>query len=181
MLIEGRFAFSLFRKSWWDNALKTPIFKEEFSKIYKTLKEKELDEFALSLEFASYNFLILFKNQIEYKLGSTMIKYSKIKYGLLKLPFVLAKIALKYKIAKIIYELLSLYNPKFKEDNVEQILQRYEKHWQILKAKEHLSYRFGVALIKAHKTWYKGGYIKLFKELKAIKKDFYDKEAICLN
>ncbi|MCH5335968.1 MAG: hypothetical protein J1D99_00975 [Campylobacter sp.] len=64
---------------------------------------------------------------------------------LLKLSFTLAKIAIKYKIAKIIYEILSFYHPKFRSDIVEQILQRYKNYSEILNAKEYLSYRFGVS------------------------------------
>ncbi len=36
--------------------------------------------------------------------------------------------------------------------------------------KNHLSYKLGNALIKAHKQWYKGGYIKFIFEAIKIKK-----------
>ena len=36
--------------------------------------------------------------------------------------------------------------------------------------KNHLSYKLGNALIKAHKNWYKGGYIKFIFEAIKIKK-----------
>ncbi|MBX7491159.1 hypothetical protein [Helicobacter turcicus] len=42
--------------------------------------------------------------------------------------------------------------------------------------KEHLSYKLGSALIKAHKAWYKGGYIKFFFELYKIRKEFKEKQ-----
>lgn len=108
-----------------------------------------------------------------------MIKYSKMKQGYLRLPFVLAKLAIKYKIAKIIYEFLSFYNPKFKANNIKQILKKHEN--DLVKMKEHLSYKLGVALIKAHKAWYKGGYIRLFREIEIIKKDFYHKRGYASN
>ena len=40
-----------------------------------------------------------------------------------------------------------------------------------LKLKNHLSYKLGQALIKANKTWYKGGYIKFIFEAIRIKKE----------
>ena len=40
-----------------------------------------------------------------------------------------------------------------------------------LKLKNHLSYKLGQALIKANKTWYKGGYIKFIFEVIKIKKE----------
>ena len=39
-----------------------------------------------------------------------------------------------------------------------------------LNIKNHLSYKLGNALIKAHKNWYKGGYIKFIFEAIKIKK-----------
>ena len=41
--------------------------------------------------------------------------------------------------------------------------------------KNHLSYKLGVALIQAHKQWYKGGYIKFIFEAIKIKKDHKSK------
>ncbi|EOH2861693.1 hypothetical protein ACLZ8W_001624, partial [Campylobacter jejuni] len=35
--------------------------------------------------------------------------------------------------------------------------------------KNHLSYKLGQALIKANKTWYKGGYIKMLFEIRELK------------
>ncbi|RAZ53803.1 hypothetical protein CHL10074_08660, partial [Campylobacter hyointestinalis subsp. lawsonii] len=37
--------------------------------------------------------------------------------------------------------------------------------------KNHLSYKLGNAFIKAHKSWYKGGYIKFIFEAIKIKKE----------
>ena len=41
--------------------------------------------------------------------------------------------------------------------------------------KNHLSYKLGVALIQAHKQWYKGGYIKFIFEAIKINKDHKSK------
>ncbi|MDY6134479.1 MAG: hypothetical protein SPI11_02200, partial [Campylobacter lanienae] len=37
--------------------------------------------------------------------------------------------------------------------------------------KNHLSYKLGTAFIKAHKSWYKGGYIKFIFEAIKIKNE----------
>ena len=44
-----------------------------------------------------------------------------------------------------------------------------------LNIKNHLSYKLGNALIKAHKQWYKGGYIKFMFEAIKINKDHKSK------
>lgn len=43
------------------------------------------------------------------------------------------------------------------------------------KFKNHLSYKLGEALIRAHKNWYKGGYFKLIFDIIKIKKEFKNK------
>ncbi|PHY90698.1 sugar transferase, partial [Campylobacter vulpis] len=49
-------------------------------------------------------------------------------------------------------------------------LKQCEDYQQGLECKFHLSYLLGSALIKASKAWYKGGYLKLFKDIKGAKK-----------
>ena len=44
-------------------------------------------------------------------------------------------------------------------------------HQKALKFKNHLSYKLGEALIRANKTWYKGGYVKFIFELIRINKE----------
>ena len=97
-----------------------------------------------------------------------MIRHSKRNY--LLLGWILFKVVLQYKISQKPYGILSTYNPRL--DNLEATLRIYADNPLILKCKNHLSYRLGVALICAHKTWYKGGYIKFFKEVKKIKAQF---------
>lgn len=82
------------------------------------------------------------------------------------MSWILVKTALKHKFAKKVYGILSAYNPRL--DNVEVILAIYAENPLILKCKKHLTYRLGSALIEAHMTWYKGGYIKFFSEIKRI-------------
>ncbi|EAJ6134965.1 galactosyltransferase, partial [Campylobacter lari] len=40
-------------------------------------------------------------------------------------------------------------------------LEDYPDYKEALKEKECLTYKLGQALIKANKTWYKGGYVKM--------------------
>lgn len=168
-LSKGKIRLSLFREKWWENALQTPIFQEEFMLILKNLERRELEEFALNSISPLRDLEEIFKNtSLEYKLGSVMIKYSNRNY--FYLTWILLKVALWHKIAQKIYGILSAYNPRL--ENLEVILEVYSDNPLILKCKKHLSYRLGVALIEAHKAWYKGGYIKLFDKIKRIQNDF---------
>ncbi|ECS0828911.1 TPA: sugar transferase, partial [Campylobacter coli] len=38
-----------------------------------------------------------------------------------------------------------------------------------------LTYKLGEALIKANKTWYKGGYVKMLFEVRKLKREFKEK------
>ncbi|EGT0710976.1 alpha-2,3-sialyltransferase, partial [Campylobacter coli] len=49
-------------------------------------------------------------------------------------------------------------------------LENYPDYKEALKLKNHLSYKLGQALIKANKTWYKGGYVKMWFEVGKLKK-----------
>jgi len=51
-------------------------------------------------------------------------------------------------------------------------LETYSDYNEALKVKKHLSYKLGESLIKADKTWYKGGYIKFFFEMLKLIKEF---------
>ncbi|HEB7556514.1 TPA: hypothetical protein RZH79_001732, partial [Campylobacter coli] len=51
-------------------------------------------------------------------------------------------------------------------------LESYPDYKEALKFKNHLSCKLGQALIKANKTWYKGGYIKLIFEIRKLKREF---------
>ena len=53
----------------------------------------------------------------------------------------------------------------------EKIKELETNHQKALKLKNHLSYKLGQALIKANKTWYKGGYVKFIFELIRINKE----------
>ncbi|KQI13744.1 alpha-2,3-sialyltransferase, partial [Campylobacter coli CVM 41970] len=72
------------------------------------------------------------------------------------MPFVLSYIHDKHKQEQKIYQ------EKIKKDPSLKLppLENYPDYKEALKLKNHLSYKLGQALIKANKTWYKGGYVK---------------------
>ncbi|HED1014904.1 TPA: alpha-2,3-sialyltransferase, partial [Campylobacter jejuni] len=51
-------------------------------------------------------------------------------------------------------------------------LESYPDYQEALKLKNHLSYKLGQALIKANKTWYGGGYVKMLFEINKIKSTY---------
>ena len=66
-------------------------------------------------------------------------------------------------------EIKSLKEALFKkEKDISSLEINYQKAKNI---KNHLSYKLGTAFIKAHKSWYKGGYIKFIFEAIKIKKE----------
>ncbi|ARR03833.1 MULTISPECIES: acyltransferase [Campylobacter] len=110
-------------------------------------------------------------NSLEYRLGYSMIENSKSILGILKLPFVLIDIVIKYQKEQKIYKENIKHNPNLKRLELEA----YSDYKDALRLKNHLSYNLGKALIQANKNWYKGGYIKFIFEVIKIKKD-YSKE-----
>lgn len=85
------------------------------------------------------------QTQLAYKLGRVMVE-NKGFLGILGLPFVLSYIAKKHKL-----------NEALPCDESE---------------KQIFSYQLGLALIKAHKAWYKGGYVWFMFEIFRLKKKF---------
>ncbi|HGQ6570543.1 TPA: alpha-2,3-sialyltransferase, partial [Campylobacter coli] len=54
-------------------------------------------------------------------------------------------------------------------------LENYPDYKEALKEKECFTYKLGEALIKANKTWYKGGYVKMWFEIGKLKREFKEK------
>ncbi|EAK0950362.1 sulfotransferase family protein [Campylobacter lari] len=106
------------------------------------------------------------QNQLSYKLGQAMIVNSKSFLGYIRMPFVLSYIKDKYKQEQ------KTYQEKIKKDPFLKLppLESYPDYKEALKLKNHLSYKLGQALIQANKTWYKGGYVKLWFEVIRLKK-----------
>ncbi|MCV3406114.1 hypothetical protein L8T94_03065 [Campylobacter lari] len=105
------------------------------------------------------------QNQLSYKLGQAMIVNSKSILGYIRMPFVLSYIKDKHKQEQKIYQEKIKKDPSLKLPPLED----YPDYQEALKEKECLTYKLGQALIQANKTWYKGGYIKLWFEIKRLK------------
>ncbi|HFU2596660.1 TPA: hypothetical protein ACH5K9_000621 [Campylobacter jejuni] len=111
------------------------------------------------------------QNQLSYKLGQAMIANSKSILGYIRMPFVLSYIKDKHKQEQKIYQEKIKKDPSLKLPPLES----YPDYQEALKLKNHLSYKLGQALIKANKTWYKGGYVKLLFEIRKLKREFRNK------
>ena len=91
-------------------------------------------------------------NHLSYKLGKAMIENSKSILGYIRMPYVLS-------------------NPNLKLPKLES----YKDYKEALKEKECFTYKLGEALMKADKTWYKGGYVKLWFEAKRLEGEYREK------
>ncbi|EAJ0325754.1 SGNH/GDSL hydrolase family protein [Campylobacter lari] len=111
------------------------------------------------------------QNQLSYKLGQAMIVNSKSFLGYIRMPFVLSYIKDKHKQEQKIYQEKIKKDPSLKLPPLEQ----YSDYQEALKEKQCFTYKLGQALIKANKTWYGGGYIKLLFEIRKLKKEFKKK------
>ncbi|MBX0811586.1 hypothetical protein I7W70_04545, partial [Campylobacter jejuni] len=100
-----------------------------------------------------------------YKLGQAMIINSKSLLGYIRMPFVLSYIKDKHKQEQKIYQEKIKKDPSLKLPPLES----YPDYKEALKEKECLTYKLGEALIKANKTWYKGGYVKMLFEIGKLK------------
>ncbi|ENU2811184.1 glycosyltransferase family 2 protein, partial [Campylobacter coli] len=96
------------------------------------------------------------QNQLSYKLGQTMIVNSKNIFGILFMPVYIISTLLSHKQEQKIYQEKIKKDPSLKLPSLES----YPDYKEALKFKNHLSYKLGQALIKANKTWYKGGYVR---------------------
>ncbi|WP_240694157.1 hypothetical protein [Campylobacter jejuni] len=111
------------------------------------------------------------QNQLSYKLGQAMIINSKSILGYIRMPFVLSYIKDKHKQEQ------KNYQEKIKKDPSLKLppLEDYPDYKEALKEKECLTYKLGEALIRANNNWYGGGYIKLWFEIRKLKREFRKK------
>lgn len=107
-------------------------------------------------------------NHLSYKLGQAMIENSKSLLGYIRMPYVLSYIKDKHKQEQQQYQETIKKNPNLKLPNLES----YPDYQESLKEKECLTYKLGEAFIKANKTRYKGGYVKLWFEIGKLKREF---------
>ncbi|MGI7951776.1 hypothetical protein ACNGH0_06290 [Campylobacter coli] len=112
------------------------------------------------------------QNQLSYKLGQAMIINSKSLLGYIRMPFVLSYIKDKHKQEQ------KNYQEKIKKDPSLKLppLENYPDYKEALKEKECLTYKLGEALIRANNNWYGGGYIKLWFEIRKLKREFRKKD-----
>ncbi|EGO3036573.1 alpha-2,3-sialyltransferase, partial [Campylobacter coli] len=104
------------------------------------------------------------QNQLSYKLGQTMIINSKNIFGILFMPVYIISTLLSHKQEQKIYQEKIKKDPSLKLPPLES----YPDYKEALKEKECLTYKLGESLIKANKTWYKGGYVKLWFEIRKL-------------
>lgn len=104
---------------------------------------------------------------LSYKLGYAIIKNYKSFRGCLKLPFILIVIALKHKREAKFYKCIIQKEPHLKLPP----LSSYEDYKSVIQEKQTFSYRLGSALIKACKTFHKGGLLEFFAVVKEVKKN----------
>ncbi|EJF8305904.1 sugar transferase, partial [Campylobacter jejuni] len=108
------------------------------------------------------------KNHLAYKLGQALIDFKQNGGGYIALFKKLYQIKRQHKKEQKIYQQTIQVFPRLKYPSLETCSD-YE---QALKYKFHLSYMLGEVLIKADKTWYKGGGFKLKNNIKKAKKEF---------
>ncbi|PZT47648.1 hypothetical protein B6S12_07910 [Helicobacter valdiviensis] len=146
------------------------ILSLDCSKMYINIREKlqskKLGFNLLSFQTKYGTAKARIQNQLSYKIGQALIANSKSLLGYIRMPFVLSYIKDKHKQEQKIYQ------EKIKKDPSAKLppLEAYPDYKEALKEKECYAYKLGEAFIKAHKTWYKGGYLKFyFKEVLIIK------------
>lgn len=109
------------------------------------------------------------QNQLPYKLGKALIMNSKNFLGYLSLPYILLGITLLHKQEKKAYRAKIEENPNLTLPP----LKDYPDYNAACKEKNCFTYKLGEAFMKAHKTWYKGGYLKFyFKDMPRLKREF---------
>ena len=110
-------------------------------------------------------------NHLSYKLGQAMIENSKSILGYIRMPYVLSYIKEQHNQEQKQYQEQIKKNPNLKLPKLES----YKDCKEALKEKECFTYKLGEALMKADKTWYKGGYVKLWFEAKRLEREYREK------
>ncbi|MCV3526351.1 hypothetical protein L8Y03_05000 [Campylobacter lari] len=162
-----------------DNEIKLIQMQNLQTTLDKTIKEKDNIINSQSTQLNQIQSKLFFQtkygtakqriqNQLSYKLGQAMIINSKSLLGYIKMPTILLSILLSYNQEQKIYKVKITKDPSLKLPSLES----YPDYQEAIKLKNHLSYKLGQALIKANKTWYGGGYIKLLFEISKLKMEF---------
>ena len=98
----------------------------------------------------------LLKEEIAYRLGSATLSLLKNRKNLLSLPKTLCQIIQNNKESKKAYQ-ANLKNYALDLPNFKSLISQAD----LLKVKQHLSYKLGVCILNAHKMRYLGGYLWL--------------------
>ena len=113
-------------------------------------------------------------NHLSYKLGKAMIENSKSILGYIRMPYVLSYIKEQHNQEQKQYQEQIKKNPNLKLPKLES----YKDYKEALKEKECFTYKLGEALMKADKTWYKGGYIALMFEVGRLNRELKIKKKL---
>ena len=113
-------------------------------------------------------------NHLSYKLGKAMIENSKSILGYIRMPYVLSYIKEQHNQEQKQYQEQIKKNPNLKLPKLES----YKDYKEALKEKECFTYKLGEALMKADKTWYKGGYIALMFEVGRLNRELAKKRKL---
>ena len=92
-------------------------------------------------------------NHLAYKLGQSMIKNSKTFLSYMKMPYILIALSIAHR-----------EEQKIKCNDILPPIESYPDYKEALKEKECFTYKLGLALMKAHKKWYRGGVFSLFSQ-----------------
>ncbi|EPU1614675.1 hypothetical protein ACVUUU_001672 [Campylobacter coli] len=114
------------------------------------------------------------QNHLSYKLGQALIINSKSVLGFLSLPFIILSIVISHKQEQKTYKIKIKKNPNL----ILPPLESYPDYKEAIKEKECFTYKLGETLIKANKTWYKGGIIKLPFSMYKVYKDYKKKKKV---
>lgn len=129
--------------------------EKEYEKMQAMFEKVKNDINALGSDKKILNDLLMkykmqeYQNDLFFQLGSAIIRNSKSLFGYIRIFFIISDLVEKHK----------------KEIGV-------KKDIDFLNNKEYFTYKLGELTLKAHSSWYKGGYIKLYFQAKKLKKKF---------
>lgn len=112
------------------------------------------------------------QRDVYYRLGKILIRWRK--YHIFNIVWL-------FRMIKCIFmdnKKKELFVDKLKEYDGLRIpqLNDYKDYRDSLKIKKYFSYQLGYMFMQAHKAWYKGGYVRLWFEVRKLKKDFNNKK-----
>lgn len=151
-----------FYDTWWDMALKTPIYGEHFakkkreyekkslltyaqamSKKIKALEKKTIENNVFMKECLTNGACDRVKNHLNYKIGRVLIdNFTVLK--ILLIPFKLIYVIMIHKISSFIYKILMQNNPSLKL----LPLEKYADYEEAMRIKSFFSYRLGKLFLK---------------------------------